>query len=68
MLNDSTILHLSHIHDSHLTFLDAMCIRVVLCLTIVFSWIFANFGFMSLLVQFQIPITKKIKTKNDKLV
>ena len=29
-----------------------------LCLTIVFSWFFANFGFMSLLAQFQIPMEK----------
>eukprot|EP00979_Chaetoceros_neogracilis_P001425 scaffold248_cov263-Chaetoceros_neogracile.AAC.24 len=29
-----------------------------LCLTIVFSWFFANFGFMSLLSQFQIPMEK----------
>jgi len=30
-----------------------------LCTTIVFSWIFANFGFMCLLAQFKIPITNK---------
>jgi len=29
-----------------------------LCLTIVLSWIFANFGFMSLLAQFKIPMNK----------
>lgn len=29
-----------------------------LCLTIVLSWIFANFGFMCLLAQFKIPMTK----------
>jgi len=29
-----------------------------LCLTIVLSWTFANFGFMALLAQFQIPMTK----------
>jgi len=27
-----------------------------LCLTIVYSWIFANFGFMSLLAQLKIPL------------
>eukprot|EP00547_Thalassionema_nitzschioides_P004019 CAMPEP_0194205816 /NCGR_PEP_ID=MMETSP0156-20130528/5020_1 /TAXON_ID=33649 /ORGANISM="Thalassionema nitzschioides, Strain L26-B" /LENGTH=1066 /DNA_ID=CAMNT_0038932197 /DNA_START=76 /DNA_END=3276 /DNA_ORIENTATION=- len=32
---------------------------IFLCLTIVFSWIFANFGFMSLLAQFKIPIKKR---------
>merc|ERR1712157_99152 len=31
-----------------------------LCLTIAFSWIFANFGFMAVLAQFKIPV------KNDK--
>merc|ERR1719330_337424 len=30
-----------------------------LCLTIAMSWIFANFGFMSLLAQFKISMTKK---------
>jgi len=30
-----------------------------LCLTIVFSWIFANFGFMSLLAQLKIPVKDK---------
>jgi hypothetical protein len=30
-----------------------------LCLTIVLSWIFANFGFMSLLAQFKVPMDKK---------
>lgn len=30
-----------------------------LCFTILFSWIFANFGFMSALVTFKIPIVKK---------
>ena len=29
-----------------------------LCLTIAFSWIFANFGFMSILAQFKIPLKK----------
>ena len=29
-----------------------------LCLTIVFSWIFANFGFMGLLAHFQIPMDR----------
>eukprot|EP00551_Chaetoceros_affinis_P010007 CAMPEP_0203669662 /NCGR_PEP_ID=MMETSP0090-20130426/5962_1 /ASSEMBLY_ACC=CAM_ASM_001088 /TAXON_ID=426623 /ORGANISM="Chaetoceros affinis, Strain CCMP159" /LENGTH=1171 /DNA_ID=CAMNT_0050534389 /DNA_START=203 /DNA_END=3718 /DNA_ORIENTATION=- len=30
-----------------------------LCLTIALSWIFANFGFMSLLVTFRVPMDKK---------
>eukprot|EP00581_Thalassiosira_minuscula_P028224 CAMPEP_0183756486 /NCGR_PEP_ID=MMETSP0739-20130205/5061_1 /TAXON_ID=385413 /ORGANISM="Thalassiosira miniscula, Strain CCMP1093" /LENGTH=1155 /DNA_ID=CAMNT_0025993693 /DNA_START=45 /DNA_END=3512 /DNA_ORIENTATION=+ len=30
-----------------------------LCLTIAFSWIFANFGFMSLLAQLKIPLKEK---------
>ena len=30
-----------------------------LCLTIVFSWIFANFGFMSVLAQLKIPVKEK---------
>lgn len=30
-----------------------------LCLTISLSWIFANFGFMSLLAQFKVPMDKK---------
>jgi predicted RND superfamily exporter protein len=30
-----------------------------LCLTIAFSWLFANFGFMSVLAQLKIPIKKK---------
>ena len=30
-----------------------------LCLTIVFSWIFANFGFMSVLATLKIPITNE---------
>jgi len=29
-----------------------------LCFTIAFSWIFANFGFMSILAQFKIPLKK----------
>jgi len=32
-----------------------------LCLTIAFSWIFANFGFMSLLAQLKIPLNEKGK-------
>ena len=27
-----------------------------LCLTIAFSWVFANFGFMSLLAQLKLPV------------
>ncbi len=30
-----------------------------LCLTIAFSWLFANFGFMSLLATFKVPMDKK---------
>ena len=30
-----------------------------LCTTIAFSWIFANFGFMSVLATFKIPIKKE---------
>jgi predicted RND superfamily exporter protein len=30
-----------------------------LCLTIAFSWIFANFGFMSVLAQLKIPLREK---------
>jgi len=30
-----------------------------LCLTIAFSWVFANFGFMSLLAQLKIPLKEK---------
>jgi len=30
-----------------------------LCLTIAFSWIFANFGFMSVLAQLKIPLKEK---------
>ena len=32
-----------------------------LCLTIAFSWIFANFGFMSLLAQLKIPLKEKAR-------
>ena len=36
-----------------------------LCLTIAFSWLFANFGFMSVLAQLKIPIKEKgAKNKN----
>eukprot|EP00978_Attheya_sp_CCMP212_P039809 scaffold210871_cov79-Attheya_sp.AAC.1 len=30
-----------------------------LCLTIAFSWLFSNFGFMSVLAQLKIPIKNK---------
>ena len=36
-----------------------------LCLTIAFSWLFANFAFMSVIAQFKIPI--KLKTKSQQL-
>jgi len=37
---------------------------VFICLTIAFSWIFANFLFMSVLAQLKIPIQKKKKNEN----
>ena len=37
----------------------------VLCITIFFSWIFANLGFMSVLAQFKIPMIKKMKNSSD---
>jgi len=37
---------------------------VFICLTIAFSWIFANFLFMSVLAQLKIPIKKKKKKEN----
>lgn len=38
---------------------------VFLCITIFFSWIFANLGFMSVLAQFKIPMIKKMKNSSD---
>merc|ERR1712179_592030 len=38
---------------------------IFICLTIAFSWIFANFWFMSMVAQLKIPIKEKKKNKED---
>merc|ERR1712048_522073 len=38
---------------------------IFICLTIAFSWIFANFWFMSVVAQLKIPIHDKKKTSSD---
>merc|ERR1739840_88536 len=38
---------------------------IFICLTIAFSWIFANFWFMSVVAQLKIPIQDKKEEKDD---
>merc|ERR1712076_66251 len=38
---------------------------IFICLTIAFSWIFANFWFMSMVAQLKIPIKEKKKNEDD---